>query len=230
MTAIWRARTASDRSEQGRPELTLVRRRRQRRSMLTRLGTVMLFALFLSVLGVVVFQTLRVQNQAKLDDINARIAHEQDVAKELRLKLADAQAPARIADAARTRLGMIPPNDIAYLQPRPDDDTKAAWDPMKDPKPAPPTTPVPTTTVPTPPPVSTPAPRSPVAGANTSGSTKSTTKSTTKGTTKSTTKSASSGVPAKGTPASTPPTTKVSTPTTKVASTPTTAQRPGTRR
>jgi len=197
--------------------------------MLTRLGTVMLFALFLSVLGVVVFQTLRVQNQAKLDDINARIAHEQDVAKELRLKLADAQAPARIADAARTRLGMIPPNDIAYLQPRPDDDTKAAWDPMKDPKPAPPTTPVPTTTVPTPPPVSTPAPRSPVAGANTSGSTKSTTKGTTK--------SASSGVPAKGTPASTPPTTKVSTPTTKVstpttkvASTPTTAQRPGTRR
>lgn len=215
MTAISRARHAAPAREvERRPDLTVVRRRRARRSMLTRLGTVMLFALFVSVLGVVVFQTLRVQNQAKLDDINKRIATEQDATKELRLKLADAQAPDRIANAARTRLGMIPPNDIAYLQPKADDDAKGAWDPVKDPVPAPPTTVAPEPTVPptTVPPVATPAPRS--AGASGTGAAKSS------GT--GTAKSTGSSTPTAPAKSSTPTTAKTTTPTTAKPTTPTT--------
>lgn len=152
MTATSRARHATPAAKRElRPDLTVVRRRRARRSMITRLGTVMLFSLFVSVFGVVVFQTLRVQNQAKLDEISARIAQEEDAAKVLRLKVADAQSPDRISEAARTRLGMIPPNDIAYLQPSADDEAKAAWDPQKEPIPVPPPPPdtAPTTVAPT---------------------------------------------------------------------------------
>jgi cell division protein FtsL len=193
------------------PDLVVVRGRRVRRSMLTRLGMLLLFALFAAVFGVVVFQTLRVQNQNRLDDLHRRIGVEQDRAKELRLQLADAKAPERIATAARTRLGMVPPNDVAYLQPKPDDDAKAAWDPQTEPLPAPPTTAPPVTT----PPISAPAP---------AASPKTTTAAPKPTTTPTTTKPATTPTTAK--PASTPTTTKPATTATtaKPATTPTTVK------
>ncbi|MBI2703755.1 MAG: septum formation initiator family protein [Actinobacteria bacterium] len=190
-----------------RPDLTIVRRRRARRSMFTKLGTVLLFALFLVVFGVVVFQTLRMQNQAKLDEIDKRIAAEEDYAKSLRLKLADAESPDKIAEAARTRLGMIQPNDIAYLQPKPDDEAKAAWDPNTDPLPSP------STTAPPPPPATLPAPPASVVPKTSAAAAPTTV--------------ARAPVPTTA-PAKTTPTTRPTTPTTKPATTPTTAAHPAT--
>jgi cell division protein FtsL len=135
-----------------RPDLTVVRRRRARRSLMTKFGVLAFVALFVSVLGVVVFQTLRAQNQTRLDDLDRQVSAEQDRGKSLRLQLATAEAPDRIAALAQQRLGMIPPNDVAYLQPKADDDAHAAWDPQKDPVP---TTTVPTTTPPATTPVTT---------------------------------------------------------------------------
>jgi cell division protein FtsL len=128
-------------TEPVRPGLTVVRRRRARRSVVTKISVLAFVALFASVLGVVVFQTLRAQNQTTLDALDHQVAAEQDRGKELRLQLADAESPDRIVAIAEQKLGMIAPNDVAYLQPKADDDAKAAWDAQKDP--------VPTTTVPT---------------------------------------------------------------------------------
>jgi cell division protein FtsL len=130
----------------------VVRRRRARRSLMTKFGVLAFVALFASVLGVVVFQTLRAQNQTTLDDLDRQVTAEQDRGKSLRLQLATAEAPDRIAALAQQRLGMIPPNDVAYLQPKADDDAHTGWDPQKDPIP---TTTVPTTTPPATTPVTT---------------------------------------------------------------------------
>ena len=131
-----------------RPNLRVVRHRDRRSSIFTKFGVLLLLALFVAVLGIVVFQTMRAQNQARLDDLDRQIAVQEDRSKGLRLQLADAEAPDRIATAARTRLGMIPPNDVAWLKPKVDDDAKAAWDPAKEPLPAPPTTAAPPPSIP----------------------------------------------------------------------------------
>ncbi|MCX7620959.1 MAG: hypothetical protein N2037_08980 [Acidimicrobiales bacterium] len=89
--------------------------------------------LFLAVLGVVVFQALLVQSQNRLDALNKRIGQEEAAAKALRLQIADAEAPSRIATAAKTRLGMVAPDEVIYLQRGPDDDQRAAYDPAKEP-------------------------------------------------------------------------------------------------
>ncbi|MFN8039261.1 MAG: hypothetical protein U0Q07_08635 [Acidimicrobiales bacterium] len=115
--------------------------RRRRR---VRWGALSLVVLFLAVFGVVVFQALLVQAQGRLDDADRAIAKEEERARDLRLALAAAESPERIAQAARTRLGMIVPAEQVYLQPEPTDEGRAAFDPATAPPPSPTTT-VPTT-------------------------------------------------------------------------------------
>jgi cell division protein FtsL len=110
-------------------------------NQLGRVATLAAVALFVSIFGVVVFQTLIVQGQARLDTIAARTAVETQRAKDLRQQVADLESPSRIVSAAN-QLGMISPGQVAYLKPGADDDAKATYV-------APPATPAPPVTTPT---------------------------------------------------------------------------------
>jgi cell division protein FtsL len=96
-------------------------------SQLGRIGTLVAVALFVSVFGVVIFQTLIVQGQARLDNLNAKTAAEQERSRDLHQQVADLEAPSRIVAAARDRLGMVPSGPVGYLSPRPDDGDRSAY-------------------------------------------------------------------------------------------------------
>ncbi|MEI7592783.1 MAG: septum formation initiator family protein [Actinomycetes bacterium] len=98
-----------------------------------RIATLTAVALFVSVFGVVIFQTLIVQGQAHLDRVSIRIAAEKERSKDLTRQVADLESPDRIVAAARDRLGMISPTDVAYLTPAPGDDLLAAFTPPPSP-------------------------------------------------------------------------------------------------
>ncbi|MCD9622473.1 hypothetical protein [Rhabdothermincola salaria] len=105
-----------------RPDLRVVHRRRRR----WQVGTVAGIVLFASLFAVAGFQTLIVSQQKRLDDLTDRIAVEADLARELDDQLAELESPQRITEAARDRLGMVSPPGVVYIQPRPDDDARAA--------------------------------------------------------------------------------------------------------
>lgn len=94
---------------------------------LGRVGTLTAIALFACIFGVVVFQTLLVQGQARLDALDKRGAQEELRSRELHRELADLRAPGRIVGVARDKLGMVAPAAVGYLVPGADDDAKAAW-------------------------------------------------------------------------------------------------------
>jgi cell division protein FtsL len=114
-------------------------------NLIGRVGTLTAIALFVAVFGVVVFQALLVQGQARLDHLDAQIANEQQTSKQLELRIAQLDSPARIVTSARA-LGMIDAGDVVYLQPAPTDDAQARWVPTAT---TTPTTITPTTTTPT---------------------------------------------------------------------------------
>ena len=110
------------REQDRRPDLRVVRRRRRR----WQVGTVAGIVLFVSLFAVAGFQTLIVAQQKRLDDVTDRIAVEADLARELDDQLAELESPQRITEVARERLGMVSPPGVVYIQPRPDDDARAA--------------------------------------------------------------------------------------------------------
>jgi hypothetical protein len=95
-------------------------------NLIGRVGTLTAIALFVAVFGVVVFQALLVQGQARLDHLNAQITNEQQTSKQLELRLAQLDSPSRIVTSARA-LGMIDAGDVVYLQPAATDDARASW-------------------------------------------------------------------------------------------------------
>ena len=97
-------------------------------NLLGRVGTLTAIALFVAVFGIVVFQALLVQGQARLDHLDAQIANEQQTSKQLELRIAQLDSPARIVTSARA-LGMIDAGDVVYLQPAGTDDARARWTP-----------------------------------------------------------------------------------------------------
>ena len=109
---------------------------------LGRVGTLAAVALFACVFGVIVFQTLLVQGQARLDALDKRAATEDLRSRELHRQLADLDAPGRIVGVARDKLGMVAPTNVGFLVPAPDDDAKSAW--VASAVPPPPPAPAPT--------------------------------------------------------------------------------------
>lgn len=147
--AVRHERSAPDRverEERRRPHLRVVDDQvaadRKRRSAGGLLGTLVVVLLFASVFGVVVFQVFLVQSQSHLDQLDRDIAKQEARAKDLRLQTADLEAPDRIVKDAQSRLGMIAPGDVVYLQPHPGDDANATFDPAKDKAPVTTTPPV----------------------------------------------------------------------------------------
>ena len=108
------------------------------------MGTVAGALLFLALFAIAGAQTLIVQQQRHIDDLNTRIVAAQDQAEKLDLDLAELNSQSRILDEAKNKLGMVPASTPVYLQARPDDDARAAEVP-----PATPSTTVPKVTTPT---------------------------------------------------------------------------------
>ena len=98
-----------------RPPLEVVRPRRGPRIGV--IGAVGAVAVFAVLFGLVLFQTVMVQNQSRLDRLDTQIRDEQGRYQQLRLQVAQLESPARIVDEATHRLGMVPPPGTSYLTP-----------------------------------------------------------------------------------------------------------------
>lgn len=118
-----------------RPELRVVAPATRRRRT-WQVGTLAGGLLFLAMFIIVGAQTLIVQQQRHIDDVNTRIASAEQEAESLKIDLAELQSPERIVSEAKDRLGMVQAPSPVYLQPRAEDDTRAAEVPPL----APPTT------------------------------------------------------------------------------------------
>ena len=116
----------------GRARLRIASVRPDGRSPLGLVGSVLLGLLFVAVFGVVVLQAMLVQTQARLDGLDQDVVVEQQRAEALHLQLAELRSPERITAAAQERLGMIPPEEVLYLQHDEGDDAAARLEPSPD--------------------------------------------------------------------------------------------------
>jgi len=100
-------------------------RRRFSVAFLTVTGVAGLFAV---LFGLVVFQTMLVQNQQRLDRLDQQVREQQAIYQQQRLQVAELSAPDRIV-AEATRLGLVPPPGTTYLTPT---ESVVAPDPAAD--------------------------------------------------------------------------------------------------
>jgi cell division protein FtsL len=102
------------------PDLRLVTPGAARERRLTRLLTVTLLAAACAGLfAIVALRVLLAQGQVEVDRLEASIKAAQATQQDLRLTVAQLEAPAQIVAAARQRLGMVTPLTVAYLSPPP---------------------------------------------------------------------------------------------------------------
>jgi cell division protein FtsL len=76
-------------------------------------ATVTLAALFAAA----VFQTILVQGQQRLDQLDRQVSQEQDQFDQLRAQVAQLESPERIVAVAQNRLGMVQPDRVTYIAP-----------------------------------------------------------------------------------------------------------------
>lgn len=89
-------------------------RRRARLSPVT--GVVLTGVLFALLFAVAIAQTMLVQGQVRLDQLDANLTTEQARYQELRKDVAELESPGRVVAAAQEQ-GMVAPNELVYLQP-----------------------------------------------------------------------------------------------------------------
>lgn len=83
-----------------------------------------------TIFGAAVFHVLLVQSEFRLDQLKREAAKEEVRYERLRLDVAQLSAPERIVAAARQRLGMVVPPQVAYLMaPAPQDGAATPDDP-----------------------------------------------------------------------------------------------------
>ena len=104
----------------GAPRLRIASSQPQRRSTLRVAGPILMGLLFACVLGIAVFQALLVQTQSRIDELEDATIAEEARSERLRVELAALESPSRIVAEAQERLGMIPPEEVLYLQHDPD--------------------------------------------------------------------------------------------------------------
>lgn len=100
-----------------RPQLRVVDEPTPRRLNLGVVTAVAVGAVFAVLFGLVVFHTVLLQNQQKLDHLNTEVSDAQGNYQSLRLQVAQLEAPQRIIDVATHKLGMVPPDGTTYLTP-----------------------------------------------------------------------------------------------------------------
>ena len=74
-------------------------------------------ALFVVFFALVVFHTVMLQNQQRLDRLDDQVEAAQSKYEHLRLEVAQLEAPQRVVDAATQKLGMVPAAGTTYLTP-----------------------------------------------------------------------------------------------------------------
>jgi cell division protein FtsL len=103
-----------------RPQLRLVGDGRPRPQRATRLITgALVLAVFAGLFAIVALRVMLAQGQADIDRLTASIETQQASQQDLRLTVAELQAPAQIVATARQRLGMVTPVVVTNLAPLP---------------------------------------------------------------------------------------------------------------
>jgi cell division protein FtsL len=106
-----------------RPRLRVVDEPVSRRLNLGVVTTLVVGAVFAVLFGLVVFHTVLLQNQQRLDHLNTEVNDAQATYQSLRLQVAQLEAPQRIIDVATNKLGMVPSDGTTYLTPTADNAT-----------------------------------------------------------------------------------------------------------
>ena len=103
-----------------RPQLRVVGADEPRSRRVTRLVTgALVVAVFAGLFAIVAVRVVLAQGQAEIDRLAQSIEAQQAVGQDLRLTVAELEAPAQIVAAARQRLGMMTPAAVTYLTPPP---------------------------------------------------------------------------------------------------------------
>ena len=102
------------------PHLRVVDPRQARARRRARVLTGVLVGLAcLGLFAIVTLRVLLAQGQAEVDRLETSVAAAQTAQQDLRLNVAELEAPAHIVAAARQRLGMVTPVTVTYLTPPP---------------------------------------------------------------------------------------------------------------
>jgi cell division protein FtsL len=100
--------------------LRLVDPAQARRRRVTRALTGLLVAAVCAGLfAIVAMRVVLAQGQGQIDRLQSQVDSQTADQQRLRLGVAELEAPARIVGAARTRLGMVTPSTVVYLNPPP---------------------------------------------------------------------------------------------------------------
>lgn len=98
------------------PDLRVVTGRRPRRRMVGVVVTLASLALFASLFGLAVFHAMLVGGQSTIDDLEAELVTARAETEQLRLEVADLEAPEHVLVVAGD-LGMVPPSEVITLTP-----------------------------------------------------------------------------------------------------------------
>jgi len=123
MTSVFAPRPQPLRREAApaaRRHLRLVGEPRPKERRITRLLTgALVMAVFAGLFAIVALRVSLAQGQGDIDRLTSSIEARQAVQQDLRLAVAELEAPAQIVAAARQRLGMVTPPTVRYLAPPP---------------------------------------------------------------------------------------------------------------
>jgi cell division protein FtsB len=104
-----------------RPTLRVVDPNEQTSIKPARVGTIAAIVFLAALFALAGFQTVLINSQSRLDDLNARVSAEVERHEQLQLELSERRSPDRITSTARERLGMITPESITFLHSVPSD-------------------------------------------------------------------------------------------------------------
>jgi cell division protein FtsL len=82
-----------------------------------RVGVLLTVLAFVALFGVAVCHALLIEGQARVDDLDQRVAAAQARYERLRLHVAELESPQRIAKEAQDELGMVPAGKTVWLTP-----------------------------------------------------------------------------------------------------------------
>ncbi len=95
-----------------------------------RAGVVLTVLAFMALFAVAATHALLIERQARVDELDARVAEQQARYEELSLEAAQLKSPERIRREASERLGMVPAGDVVFLTP--DEPAPAAEPPAEE--------------------------------------------------------------------------------------------------
>jgi len=80
---------------------------------------ILVAAICVGLFSIVALRVMLAQGQVEVDRLQATVDAQRATQQQLRLTVAELEAPAQIVSAARSRLGMVNPGAVVYLSPPP---------------------------------------------------------------------------------------------------------------